>query len=381
MGFISDIFGGNSSGQGFKATNPFSSEQQQQAIKSTQDAMAQQNAFVQQLQAQGGLQNQSNVFGQMQGTAQQLQDASQGLGPNPAQAQLAQATAANTANQAALMAGQRGASSNAGLMARQAAMQGGANQQNAAGQAATMGAQQQIAARQQLQQQQAMMGQMAGQQAGQMQQGLAQYGNMAQGNQQQMLGAQANVNTTNAQIAQGNAQRQGGALSGLMGAAGAALAGPLGSMAGGLFGGGGGVKKIADPTGGDWYASHAGPDMNQKMAAGGMVDHNAPSASADASRIDTGWGKVIRRADGGMIDSNDANGPRSHHGKFLKMQNGGQVPGQAAVAGDSYANDTKHVLLSPNEIVIPRSITMSNNAPEKAAAFVAAILAKNGAPK
>jgi hypothetical protein len=57
---------------------------------------------------------------------------------------LSQATGANTANQAALMAGQRGSGANAGLMARQAAQQGAANQQNSAGQAATMQANQSL---------------------------------------------------------------------------------------------------------------------------------------------------------------------------------------------------------------------------------------------
>src|ERR1700679_261280 len=77
------------------------------------------------LQGQNGLGNQSQVYGQLQGVAN-------GTGPNPAQAQLAQATGANTANQAALMAGQRGSAANVGLLARQAAQQGAANQQAAA---------------------------------------------------------------------------------------------------------------------------------------------------------------------------------------------------------------------------------------------------------
>lgn len=80
--------------------------------------------------------------------AAQLQAQANGQGPNVAQNQLNQATGQNVANQSAMAAGQRGASSNVGLLARQAAMQGSGIQQQAAGQAATLGAEQQIAAQQ-----------------------------------------------------------------------------------------------------------------------------------------------------------------------------------------------------------------------------------------
>lgn len=110
--------------------NPVSSAQAQQGL-------AQQSAFIQALQAQGGIQNQNQAYAGYQGLAN-------GTGPNPAQAQLAQATQANVANQAAQAAGQRGASQNVGMIARGAANQGANIQQQAAGQAATMGAQQQV---------------------------------------------------------------------------------------------------------------------------------------------------------------------------------------------------------------------------------------------
>ncbi len=373
MSFISNLFGGASSGQEFQAKNPFSSEQQQEAIKHTQNAMQQQNQLVQALQAQGGLQNQSNVFNAMQGTSGALEAAARGEGPNPAQAQLAQATGANTANQAALMAGQRGAGANAGLLARQASMQGAANQQNAAGQAATMGAQQQIAARQQLQQQQQMMGGLASQQAGQLQQGVQSQNQFAQGNQGQMLGAQANANSTNASIAQGNAQRQGGAMSGLIGGIGTALAGPVGGMIGNLFSGGGGTTPA--PTASQPSAGNRNT-MMPAMAHGGQVQ-DAFENDGGASRINTGWGKVIMKANGGVIES--SGGPQSHHGKYLAMQGGGAVPGQAQVSGDSFKNDTVHALLSPGEVVIPKHIMEAKDAAKRAGAFVAAIIAKNGA--
>lgn len=52
------------------------------------------------------------------------------------------------------------------------------------------------------------------------------------------------------------------------------------------------------------------------------------------------------------------------------MSPGGTVPGRAPAAGDSYANDTVPAMLSPGEIVIPRSIAQGPNAPDRAAEFV-----------
>jgi hypothetical protein len=105
------------------------------------------------------IQNLQNVLAQQQGLQGQLQGVVAGTGPNPAQAMLNQATGQNVANQAALMAGQRGAGSNVGLIARQAAQQGAATQQQAVGQGAALQAQQSLGALGQIGgQQQAMAG-------------------------------------------------------------------------------------------------------------------------------------------------------------------------------------------------------------------------------
>lgn len=116
-------------------------------------AMNQQGALAGQLGGAGGIGAQTgaigglqNVLAAQQGTAGQLQGIANGTGPNPAQAALNQSTGQNIAAQAALMAGQRGAGSNVGLLARQVAQQGAATQQQAVGQGATMQAQQQLAA-------------------------------------------------------------------------------------------------------------------------------------------------------------------------------------------------------------------------------------------
>ncbi|CAM6002768.1 unnamed protein product [Sphagnum balticum] len=93
--------------------------------------------FAQTLQGTNGVQVQQQVLNQLQGVAN-------GTGPNPAQAALNQSTGQNINSQAALQAGQRGASGNVGLLARQIGQQGAAIQQNAVGQGATMQATQEL---------------------------------------------------------------------------------------------------------------------------------------------------------------------------------------------------------------------------------------------
>lgn len=79
-----------------------------------------------------------------------LQSQAAGGGPNPAGQDLANATGANVAQTAALLAGQRGTSANPGLIARLGAEQGAGIQQQAIGQEASQRMQQQLAAQQQL---------------------------------------------------------------------------------------------------------------------------------------------------------------------------------------------------------------------------------------
>lgn len=293
MGFIGNLLGIGGSGMNYKAQEGANSDQLNHAYANTNTGIDQQNAFMQALAGQN-----QNVFGQQAALSNQLMDMAQGGGPNPALAQLNQATAQNVQNQAALMASQRGASANPALIARQAAMQGAQAQQQAAGQAATMRAQQQLGAIGAAQnQQQSMIGQ---QQAAQMG-----FNQAAQGQQNNLMGALANQNNTNSQVQAQNAKNQGGLFGGLLGGVGSLIGLPL--------------------------------------AHGGMVPDDGPQSY------------VAKYFSGGVVDG-----------------------GQAPVSGDSYKNDTVPAMLSPGEIVIPRSISMSENAPEKAAAFVAQVRAKKG---
>jgi len=52
---------------------------------------------------------------------------------------------------------------------------------------------------------------------------------------------------------------------------------------------------------------------------------------------------------------------------------GGEIGGRAQYSGDTRSNDTVPAMLSPGEIVLPRTVAQSEDAPEKAKKFVEAI--------
>lgn len=207
--------------EGAPLENAFSANTAIGQLQNVNKAQDQNQNFINALMAQNGIQNQSDVYNQ-------LSQIAQGQGPNPAQAMLNQATGANVANQAALMAGQRGSGANSGLIARQAAQQGGSLQQQAAAQSAVNQANQSLGAIN-------TMGGVAAQQVGQLQNANQYYTQNAlqsQGNVYSGLGAQnnanvgmrSNQNTANAGIANTVAQGQQGLASGVLQGAGAVMA-------------------------------------------------------------------------------------------------------------------------------------------------------------
>jgi hypothetical protein len=425
---LGDNQGANYKPQSAPLMNLTSPEQLAQAQKQSNDALAQQQAFLAAVQAQGGLGKQTDVYNQ-------YGDIAAGRGANPAQAMLANATGANTANQAALMASQRGASANPALLARLAAQQGAANQQGAAGQAALLQAQQSLAA---LGQQGGLANQMAGQQA----QAVGNLNQFAQGNQGQQFGAanaQNNANLSNTQgmntiLANQALDTQRYQQKGLSGLA-SGISSVAGTLPGMLGGGGGGAGTMTGTAGsgaggmfGTSASGLAGPPTMAPGATGGKV---TPAGIGTNPR---------RLADGGMpsdgIESFDAPGPRSYVGKLLapesKDDSGGggggsmagtamqlapllaarggkvpallspgekylspeqakkvaqgkespmkgkTVPGNAKVKGDSLKNDTVKANLDAGGIVIPRSVMQSKDPAGEAAKFVQAVMAKHG---
>lgn len=288
MGFISSLIGANNTYQA-PTVNTGNSQQL------VDNGLGQQGSFA---AASGN----NNAFAMQNALAGQLAQGAAGQGPNPALAQLQQTTGQNIASQAALQGSQRGVGQNAGLLARQAAQQGGQLNQQAVGQGATLAAQQQMAYQQSL-------GQLLGQQVGQQQTALGQFQQGAQANNGTLYGYNQNSQNVNAGVAQQNAKTNatiaGGALSG------AAAALPL------LAHGG----EMPQPTG---------------EAADSLI------TPAHLAEYFCGGGEAY----------SDGTGP--------------VVPGQAQMAGDSKRNDTVPAMLSPGEIVVPRSHAVD---PQKAAEF------------
>lgn len=299
---------------------------------------------------------QQDVYGQQQSLANTLLAQSQGQGPNPALAQLNQATGQNVNQQAALMASQRGAGANPALMARQAAQVGAGVQQAAVGQAATQQAQQQLAAQQQLQQQQA---QMAGQSL------------QAQSILQGAIASQNNANMSsqgiNAQVQGQNAAANSGILGGLISGGAAAL--------GSIFNKGGEVKGYAvggpvQPMGIQNYgapqipniavqAPQADPFKAGMTSLGGFLGAQMNQPQATNPYAGSGFDPQAMQQASMRYQAAQAGG--------IPMEaEGGPVPGEAEVDGDSPKNDTVKAMLSPGEVVLPRSVTMSKN-PERGA--------------
>lgn len=358
------------------------------------------------------------------------------------------------------MAGQRGTGANAGLIARQAAQQGAATQQNAAGQAATLRAQEILNARQQVQNQQQMEAGLSTQEVGQQTGAVGTLNQAAQSEQQNLLNAinqsnAANINnaaqqnSANAGVAAHNAASQAGILGGGLQGMGQAL-----PLLGKLFGGaaeeeegggeeapaGAGVAKGGEITkrgtvkyasGGDVASTPKYSAPSPKVyAAGGPVSNvgqflyaSAPSnqsgtqysgiSSPQGGRDNSaeiqkstaaGIGSIANFVkpsgsdsdEGGLYGDNNLAGAGENTGgqsfnastmaakggKIIKGEQyaakGKEVPGKAKVKGDSYKNDNVKALLSPGEIILPRSIAQSPNAAQASARFVAAIKAKKG---
>lgn len=283
------------------------------AYTGNQNALQQQQQLLQAIQGQNGLGNQSQVYGQLQGIAN-------GTGPNPAQAMLNQATGQNVSNQAALMAGQRGAGANPALIARQAAQQGANLQQQAVGQGASMQAQQSLNAI-------GAAGNLANQQVSNQMGAVNANTTAQQAEQQALLNAQQASNQqvtgfNQAQLTSGMSNQSGQNLSAGMGAIGQGASGISGGLAGLAL-----------------------------LAPGGTV----PQPGYTSSYVQSLY-------HGGNVGN--------------KLKAGGNVPGKPQHLGNDYRNDTVKAMLSPGEVVIPNSVMQSKDPVRGAAAFVQAQLAK-----
>lgn len=214
LGAVNGFLGTNDNFQAGAAAiqNGTNTQQLNSAYGQTQGALNQQSMLANTLNPQA-----ASAVSEQNALAQEYAQIAAGGGPNPALAQLNQTTGQNVANTTAEMAGQRGASSNVGLIARQAAQQGAATQQAAAGQAATNEAQQQIAAQNNL----ATLANNQANQSGQAQTNstnaqIAEQANLQNANtsaNNANVSQQSNINNVNAATASQNSQNNSNLLS------------------------------------------------------------------------------------------------------------------------------------------------------------------------
>ncbi len=151
---------------------------------------------------------------------------------------------------------------------------------------------------------------------------------------------------------------------------------------GGMAGGAGDAMSssagLIDAGGAADAAAGAGAAAGAAEGAGGMAGLAAMFASKGGQVPG-----VKKFALGG--DSGDGGGASSLMSliplALMALNKGGepqgQVPGKGAVAGDSLKNDTVPAMVSPREIILPRSITTQPNAPQRAAEFVRQELKKH----
>jgi hypothetical protein len=364
--------------------------------------------------------------------ASSLEAQMNGGGPNLANQQLQNATGQNVANQAALAAGQRGAAGNVGLMARQIGQQGAGIQQQAAGQSASNVLQQQLSAQQQLAGVLGTQGQLANSNYGVAQGGVNANnqigatiaGQNAQVNQQLLSGIGAvgskifgmadGGETPNNPFAQMGQPVQGGPFTSafnfnfLNSKPAGSKPDPMAAANANAPAATAQFNQMVQPGG---YTAGIPQSDAQQMAlskqhtgakGGRVLQHfdgggqpaptptpNSPSSMGVPSGVLNAF-NYSKKAEGGMIlpfapqtgsmappGSQGLAGGGPINGEMYANM-GKPVPGKAKVAGDSLQNDTVPAMLSPKEIILPRSVTLHPDAPQKAAEFVAQIKAKDG---
>lgn len=264
------------------------------------------------------------ALAQQQQNAQiaQLQGTANGQGPSVAQGMLQQATDQNIRAGAAQLGGARGV--NPALAARLVSQNQLAAGQQMAGQGAVLRSQEQMGAQSALAQ---ALAQKRAQDMGMFGQAGGLQNQQNTGIMQNSFGAQG----LNAGVEAQNAKASNDMNAAVMGGITGAVTGAAGAAAG--------------------------------MAEGGQV----PGPARNITHV-TGKPKFAF-ADSGYS-------PYVH---AILMRKGGRVPGRASVPGNSPRNDTVPAMVSPGEVVLPRTVAMAGDAPKRAAAFVAALKKRKAA--
>jgi hypothetical protein len=312
-----------------------------------------------------------------------------------------------------------------GLLARQAAQQGAATQQQAVGQEARQQAQNQINA---IGQAGNLATTQAGQQIGQtnanVQAQQAEQSNLLnaqQGFNTNQVAMQSNINNANAGLAGNVMQGQQALIGGALNGAGAAIGRAEGGEIQRFADGAGDVQPAASPTpapaappsgaqskfgqflkgavsGGKTVDSQsAAPTTGPAALQSGMSNlvsalgkpgkqQVATGQDQETSKQDTQASQPVTNPVGGQATSADAQGITSTFagaggGMTHDYRSGGKVnaksPKEKAVKqGNDYANDKIPAVLSEHEIVLPRSVTLSKDPVAESAKFVASVIAK-----
>ncbi len=159
-------------------------------------------------------------------------------------------------------------------------------------------------------------------------------------NELNKAGGIAGVNTTQAGAAQ-NAANQSNAMTG-------SLLGAAGTVVGGIYGGPMGAAV------GNKLGSSLGGSSSSSSAPIGGGNTTPTGVNAQKSQYGFSKGGYACYADGGVA-----------HDHAICMKLGGHVGGHAQVDGDSEENDTVPAMLSPGELVIPRSVPKDGKSMEE----------------
>lgn len=151
-------------------------------------------------------------------------------------------------------------------------------------------------------------------------------------------GGAAGVLGTQASAAQQNQANNEAGLGKLAGAAGTVLGAYYGGPAGAALGG------------------TLGNSMSGTQAVNSGLGSTPTGANANKSNYGLAHGGTVCYAKGGVAS------PHDHEAICMKV--GGSVPGHAAIPGDHESNDTVPAMLSPGELVIPRSVPKTGPAME-----------------
>jgi hypothetical protein len=269
------------------------------------------------------------LLNQQQSYANSLQAQAAGAGPSLATNLLQQHSDTNAANQLGMAAAQRGV--NPGLAMKQAMDAGAMGNQQAMQQASNARVGEQLGAQRELGSQ---LNTMQGQNIG---------------SQQANQNASMQANQLNSGIAVDNTKTNNGVTTGLMNAGGG-----IGGLIAMLAHGG----RVPNPKAG----------LPQYLADGGFL--SIPFQSGAASPWEEAFKSSSKKpgSSSPMSGTSMAGGPMDDAGgaaaggmdmSSLAMlaSKGAVVPGKAKVKGDSYSNDVVPTMLSPGELVIPRSVS------------------------